>query len=57
MSISPVHEYVPGEVRELTPGEYEMLKNKLQTTVITNVFTEEEFKTQFLIVFKKMSMK
>lgn len=55
MSTSPVNEYVPGEVRELTPGEYEMLKHKLQTTVITNVFTEEEFKTQFLIVFKKMS--
>lgn len=31
------------------------LKHSLQTTVVTNVFTEEQFKEQFLIVFETMA--
>lgn len=33
----------------------EDLKRQLQTKIVTNVFKDEEFKEQFLLVFKKMS--
>ena len=33
----------------------QQLKEQLQTTVVTNVFSEAEFKKQFLLVFKTMS--
>ena len=34
---------------------YAEMKHQLQTHVVTNVFNEEEFKEQFLIVFKTMA--
>ena len=43
----------PSEQDSIDAAAIQKLKRQLQTTVVTNVYTEKEFKEQFRIVFKK----
>ena len=43
------------KVTEMKQDEIEILKNQLQTKIVTNVFTDKEFKHQFLLVFETMA--
>ena len=40
-------------VEELDSNKVSELKKQLQTTVVTNVFSEDEFRESFLIVFEQ----
>ena len=43
------------KVTEMKQDEIEVLKNQLQSKIVTNVFTDKEFKHQFLLVFETMA--
>lgn len=45
----------PSEQDSIDAAAIQKLKRQLQTTVVTNVYTEKEFKEQFRIVFKTMA--
>ena len=42
-------------VSSLSEDAEKVLKNQLQSKIVTNVFTDDEFKHQFLLVFKTMA--